>query len=487
MKKYYFFIIGILLLGSPFLSHAAILVDTTSIPTSTAEYLLSSLTEGTRSKVYFNVGQSNATVVSGDLWLLYPVGATGGFDTPTYYQVSPDNNTGWPTRAGSAVTFSTNESGIYPGWNIAHWTGVSFSSGDWLGLNANYAQTDNTVFTDGNGTFYDENSENLTYYDGVTIGCFATTEADLANCAAIGSGTSTPSVSFVYPENGTTTPPFSPWLLSFTGLAPTTSYQVAIHWQRTNHGCGYNGLYFSTFNCTIYGDTSGIFSGNTTGTIAVPRPDRDLGYEADGYDEDNWTATGYLYNLTQGGGFISTSSVSFTLLRNAIAGNPKQLSGNGTTTYYIPSIGTGGTLQITTSTNNYTTIVGSLSNTSSTCNGDTIGLCPAMAFFLQPHTDFQTAFNDEIAVSKTKFPLSIVFSFANAASSSLNGSSTATDTLSFTIPAYGPSPTTSIVIMSPTIMTDNGVSQQAKDLYFDVSRKVLWLTTGIGALIIPFM
>jgi len=295
-----------------------------------------------------------------------------------------------------------------------------------------------------------------------------------------------PSLSFFFPTSGTTTPPFSPWLISLSNLLSSSTYQVHVNWVRTNHTNTYPG---GPQNARIFSDISPLFSSSTGGIIAIPKPDRNLGYQNDKETDDTWNAQAYLYDVSIGP-FISRDSVDFTMLRygsNFGGGGLGAPVINGTSTYIIPQASPTGTLLFATTTSGFAPISGGQGNniSSSTCPNDTLGLCSVGVFFFQPSTDYQTAMSDEIAITETRFPFSQFFLLWNAASSSLLAAHVST-TLGFTFPAAMGAPTTTIVIISPTILHDSGAPQAMVDTYFAYTRKTLWLGTAIGSIMIPF-
>jgi hypothetical protein len=284
-------------------------------------------------------------------------------------------------------------------------------------------------------------------FDGL-YGCLASTVAEAVNCTP--STPSPPSISFLYPVDGSTTPQFSPWLVQVENMTSTNHYSAIVHWSMRNHIANPSNLVGVSFQFSgnqvgppSFSDSVSDFFGNSTGTVPIPKADRDL-YSYPlviPANDDLWSASAYLYDTTQGGGFLASSTISFTMLRygaiyDGVVGKV------GTTTYYIPQINASGTLQITTTTNNFTGGLPSSAEGSSTCvaatgitdvpGGLRYGLCETALLLFDPNTipaskDFIA---NQLNLLKAVPPFAAFFQTASATLDAVNNP---TSTQGFTI------------------------------------------------------
>jgi len=291
------------------------------------------------------------------------------------------------------------------------------------------------------------------------------------------------SLHFDYPVSGTTTPPFSHWLLGIDNATTTDQYRVDVHWTRVSHDCG-PGIYGSYTYCTIYNDSSQLFYGSTSSTITLPilRPDRNLFYPYDKNISDEWKATAYLSDITQGGSFIASTTVQWTLLRY-YADYGGAIGAVGTTTYNRITIATSGVPVIIEGVNNFTTpVTGGVplrnASTTSGCTpaadwtdiggGLSFALCTAADQLFTPGTAYTADIQQSLTDLQGDFPFNYVYgtlgSFANSAAAAQSATSSLTLSLwSMNIP-----------ILGPNTLSDF-VGSSSKDMIFKAEDATAWV------------
>jgi hypothetical protein len=309
--------------------------------------------------------------------------------------------------------------------------------------------------------------------------------------------TNDPVITFLYPTDATTTPPFSPWIFSVVAPNASDTYQISVHWQQLEYGTGIlggNGLWPNANYFQIFGDTSVQFQGTGSAmNIPVARPSRDLNYTYDKFNEDLWTATAYLRDVTAGN-IVATSSINFTLLRYG-ADYGGAIGAVGTTTYYTPGINASGTLITNSSTNNFTAPVDGgvpLRNASSSngCTpaadwtdvggGISYGLCTATYNLFTPNDAYTTDIENTFSNIQQDFPFSAAYSVLNGvAKAAVQSASSTTSTLS--LPLWG----TNIPVLSNNSLSDF-VGSSSKDTIFKVEDGVAWVGSAFSILGIVF-
>jgi len=480
MKKFIFFAISFGLFFIPFLSHATVCGSQTT-NTGNSNF------GGTRFNVTFtcHTGTPNDLIYgkwiagSGGVTNAYGVNQTIREDTVGDLGMAPD----WSTDNGVTWHTSADMNGISAGTTFIT-RSESVGGNDFFGQNIEFysAGNQNTGFAGVSG--------GTSYY------ILGTTLCDVISC-----GGGSTSVSFLYPANNSTTPPFSPWLFSISGISATNTYSMSVHYTRgteciTGTAITWQDILYPTggtcggltspgvqYYGGVFSDSISSFYGNTTGTVPIARPDRDLNYAQNGADRDTWNAAVYLTNDTLGGQLVATSSISFTMLR--YAGKYDVLGAvNGTTTYYLPSY-VGGMLTVTSTQNSFSTQYGA--NTSSTCPNDTFGFCTLTNFIFTPHTSYSNALQEQLAITKTRFPINMVYTFVDTASSSLVNGTNTYGSMSLTFPALLGKPSSSIEIINNHMLDTAGVPADIKNTYFTLTRNILWFSTAIGVITIPFL
>jgi hypothetical protein len=301
-------------------------------------------------------------------------------------------------------------------------------------------------------------------------------------------------INFVFPENGTTTPPFSPWILSIDGATTTNRYRAEVQWTRINHDCGYNALYFTYFSCRIWNDKSVSFHGSTS-TILLPitKPDRDLEYVYDKFTDDLWAAEAFLYDETQGRSFVATSTINFTMLRY-YGDYGGSIGAVGTTTYQRPIINASGTIDYSEGTSNFTSQVAGgqkLRNASSTSGctpasdwtdvggGISYGLCTATNQLFSPGEAYTADIQNSFANLQGDFPFSFAYSTLGAISTAAQAATASTSSLS--LPLWG----ANITILSSSTLS-GFVGESNKDMIFKAQDAVAWVGVAWAALAVIF-
>lgn len=309
---------------------------------------------------------------------------------------------------------------------------------------------------------------------------------------------------FYYPEENTSTAinPFSPWIMKIQNFPTSTTYQIKIHYTRgkecvsglgtwqeflqnlttftTPDPCG--GLFNpgETYYGGVFTNTSNLFGlGNWLTFLPVERENINLNYSsADNTENNLWNANASLINYDTGA-VVAYTNTSFLMNKYLITGNNGTI---GTSSRNSPYTNSGGDLFFTTSTD-LTSPSQFNSSTIDKCNGDLT--CKIGTFFLEPHTAYKDALAEEINISKTRFPISVVFTFASTTIDALNNTSGSNpySSMSITFPAAMGQPTTTLEIMNDHKLEDI-VGKTFKDIFFDLLIKMLWLSTAIGTFII---
>lgn len=486
MKKYLFLsliIFGIILF--PYRSQAAIIFDNRSVGTSTL------ISDG-GGVGYMNLflGQASSSIATTTLYYSYWAGYSSLISfvrcdtqvTGLFHTDLADGSTPWGYDNFTVGNRFLTTDGLAV--NVTGTITTSIIAGKYYFLQPPSVISSNdygcVAYGDGDGSTFNANN---VYTGGTFNSCLAD---DPTSCYV---GSAPPSLSILYPTNNSTVAPFNNFVFGVTGADNTHNYQLKVQNQIPQAIPPYNyvssnlgGNYLNQFSVLIPWNSAAPLNTFATST---------------------WLVTAQLYDqtqcdITQDPTICSTPVATVTStydlypLCNALGCLDK-----ATTTYNQIGHDSTSTVVINQTTYNAATnsfgapAQAACANASSTGNivGDGLVFagCQLGVFFLTPHTAVVDAFQTQIDTSKTRFPISILFNFADVVSSTINGSSTASTTLSLTFPSLYGAPTTTFVIMSPTILTDSGVSQDFKDMYFAIARKTLWLTTAIGAVIIPFM
>lgn len=508
MKKYILILfLGIGLFALPHQSRAAIIFDDRFIPTST-ENLYGDGIHGTSdsnytNSTYWNTGISLSAFSTGVTyyWGGYAIIGCGSTVTCT----SPG---GLGPLPGGAIKFDQTTNDTATQWQLQNQTPgfpaqqVVYATGTFImdnvtpfsGITTEWIQVfgQNGVNISAGGSIIYNGTWTANELTGATMNiCIAD---DPTSCSGLPSG-GTPSISFIYPVGGSTTPPFSPWELQFNNLTSTDSYWSTIHWIRTDNGCGNSGIPGYPYQyCQLFSDTSNSFTSNSTDPLLkIARPDRNLGFQYDKYTQDTWTATAYLYDNTYGNQIVATSSINFTMLRGA-GDYGGAIGAVGTTTFIIPDVSATGTLLITTSTNSYIQPVinsPNANNTSSSTGcapaadwtdvggGISYGLCTATDQLFTPSNAYTADITQSFTNIQGDFPFNFVYGTIGQIGSAASVANAATGTLS--LPLF----TSSIPILSSSTL-EGFVGTSNKNMIFQTEDSVAWVSVAWAGLKLIF-
>jgi hypothetical protein len=279
-----------------------------------------------------------------------------------------------------------------------------------------------------------------------------------------------PTVSFLYPTNGSTVSAFTSYQLLISNVTSTDIYTGTVD----------NYIFSNDGNMTYYGQqfcsTGSATTGNTTGTISVAR------YNTDG------TSACTVIDSSNGIPSNTTSTIiesTANILQTSLGNLTRVATETSTWTYLIPTNGTpinitnvlNGTVTIATTT--FTTVQNNSADTQQICTRpsdwlnagsdiDYIG-CAFVNIFVYPHSFSQNLAQAGFNQIQSDVPFSFVYSAVNGfESSSVSLESATSSNLAFSfLSSAGKSgiiPTSSISVISQTaysslLATAGGTSQ----------------------------
>lgn len=242
-----------------------------------------------------------------------------------------------------------------------------------------------------------------------------------------------PFLNFLYPTNGTTTPPFTQWLVNVYNLQAGPTYSISIHYTPIVNP--------NTNNNPIYADTSLPFT-STSSNIVIPHTAQitSLGSVTSTFTVN---ATAYLTEtVSNGSGIIGSTTISFTAIPRLSTNNGVTI---GTSTVVTPTLNASGTLSLNvgTDTTDYGNLAGGAatdkctpaSSPTDVGGGIAYGLCAAGQFLFTPNSNFTYALQTGYTSIGGAFPFSLVFGIHNVLESSTNQFTNTSTDMAIVLPA----------------------------------------------------
>lgn len=474
-------VFGLLLFFSFFLTHKSYGMVLLNQYNGAASTTFSSLPNW-----YFAITSSSPFTATGTIFIKtygdIASGPCGTYDCILTQQYSPEHGGGY--GAWNACYHPAGGDFSLDGGTICELTTSSYTinTGDWIGTQVNNAVEHS--YAPGNQVNFPTN--NASWYNIET--CIATTYAEVY-VAGCGLAPPIPTVNFVFPQNGTTTIPFN-WLsASFTNLTSTSVYEVT---ERTDYtgwfGFGGTKNIFGT-PLQVTGDKFLRF-GYTTGFPII--------YDYTPGQYFSMISQIHMYDITGGGNEVASQTIQWNLI-------PYQHDGQNLTFGTTTILDNHPIWIQATSTNPVTTPWDGTNSTSTTTStiiqGETDQFCTpasnitdigggirygACTLLLSVPQTVQDRLGADFAITKTRFPISLFFTFAGNASSSLSQGTSgpvAYNTLAFTFPALQGNPSATINLI-PEPFPAGSPQEAIKNTVWELITSVLWLSTAFGFVII---
>lgn len=262
-----------------------------------------------------------------------------------------------------------------------------------------------------------------------SLGNFVMTLYDTTSTETSEPSNFSPFISLLFPQNGTSTYSFDPWIAYASGLKDH-KYNLSIHYysdQVLNPPTG--GTDSVTFNGTdLFENASGTYSG----AVAIPRINVPKFHGIDGATSTLFTATLQLFDITTGNNRVAYTTSSYYIILIP--------SGQTLVPVRIPTITTNSAdqnsiiLSIASSSNIMTEPV--ITSSTAYCSpasdwtdvggGIRYGLCWTSNLLLFSNISSQNFLNTQVIKFESIPPFSIYFDIMNAVSSSVNSYNMAT-------------------------------------------------------------
>lgn len=284
------------------------------------------------------------------------------------------------------------------------------------------------------------------------------------------SGVAPPSISFVYPTNGTTTLPFNNFITSFSNLTSTDNYQVSINYFIPNTSNN------NTVTITKTGGQlmayAGTLSNQNFGITASEVANATL------YDITNFEIPDNLDNY-----IVATTSITWSANYSTTSSQQTYAFVNASGTVFVSN-----NVQSITNINESSTMNCESPSSTLDLGGDiSWGLCSAGQALFVGNPALITNLQNSISNFQNVFPFSLFFGITNPVENVINNTASSTPQalnleimgLNYQYYNLGSITSSTLVNVLTTNHCDTTCANDAVGNYFGVSTMLIWLTAGI--------